>query len=116
MSEKPEQKKGWFQRLTSGLARSSQAMTEQVTGAFTKKPLDQEQLDQLDAVDVRHDDVDDERVDLVVGQQVESFAGIARVQGAVSAGVEGAPDQRMSEFRVVDDEHGVHFDPPPRGA
>jgi fused signal recognition particle receptor len=45
MSEKPEQKKGWFQRLTSGLARSSQAMTEQVTGTFTKKPLDQEQLD-----------------------------------------------------------------------
>src|SRR6478752_62013 len=36
MSEKPEQKKGWFQRLTAGLARSSQQMTEQVTGAFTK--------------------------------------------------------------------------------
>src|SRR6478736_3199010 len=55
MSEKPEQKKGWFQRLTSGLARSSQAMTEQVTGAFTKKPLDQEQLDQLEEMLIEAD-------------------------------------------------------------
>lgn len=55
MSEKPEQKKGWFQRLTSGLARSSQAMTEQVAGAFTKKPLDQEQLDQLEEMLIEAD-------------------------------------------------------------
>ncbi|HWU15176.1 MAG TPA: signal recognition particle receptor subunit alpha, partial [Caulobacter sp.] len=55
MSEKPEQKKGWFQRLTSGLARSSQQMTEQVTGAFTKKPLDQEQLDQLEEMLIEAD-------------------------------------------------------------
>ena len=37
MSDKPEQKKGWFQRLTSGLTRSSQAMTEQVA-AFIANP------------------------------------------------------------------------------
>jgi len=55
MSEKPEQKKGWFQRLTAGLARSSQQMTEQVTGAFTKKPLDQEQLDQLEEMLIEAD-------------------------------------------------------------
>ncbi|MGR4865538.1 signal recognition particle-docking protein FtsY [Caulobacter sp. LARHSG274] len=55
MNEKPEQKKGWFQRLTSGLARSSQAMTEQVAGAFTRKPLDQEQLDQLEEMLIEAD-------------------------------------------------------------
>jgi len=55
MSEKPEQKKGWFQRLTSGLARSSQTMTEQVTGVFTKKPLDQEQIDQLEEMLIEAD-------------------------------------------------------------
>jgi fused signal recognition particle receptor len=55
MSDKPEQKKGWFQRLTSGLARSSQAMTEQVTGTFTKKPLDQEQLDALEEMLIEAD-------------------------------------------------------------
>ena len=55
MSEKPEQKKGWFQRLTSGLARSSQQMTDQVTGVFTKKPLDQEQLDALEEMLIEAD-------------------------------------------------------------
>jgi fused signal recognition particle receptor len=55
MSDKPEQKKGWFQRLTSGLARSSQAMTEQVTGSFTKRPLDQEQLDALEEMLIEAD-------------------------------------------------------------
>ena len=40
-----EQKQGWFQRLTSGLSRSSQAMTQQVTEIF-RKPLDQAQLAQ----------------------------------------------------------------------
>jgi fused signal recognition particle receptor len=55
MSDKPEQKKGWFQRLTSGLTRSSQQMTEQVTGVFTKKPLDQEQLDALEEMLIEAD-------------------------------------------------------------
>ncbi len=55
MSDKPEQKKGWFQRLTSGLTRSSQAMTDQVTGVFTKKPLDQDQLDALEEMLIEAD-------------------------------------------------------------
>ena len=55
MSDKPEQKKGWFQRLTSGLTRSSQQMTDQVTGVFTKKPLDQEQLDVLEEMLIEAD-------------------------------------------------------------
>ncbi|MFT4253971.1 MAG: signal recognition particle-docking protein FtsY [Caulobacter sp.] len=55
MSDKPAQKQGWFQRLTAGLTRSSQQMTEQVTGAFTKKPLDQEQLDALEEMLIEAD-------------------------------------------------------------
>ncbi|MDG2529809.1 MULTISPECIES: signal recognition particle-docking protein FtsY [Caulobacter] len=55
MSEKPSQKQGWFQRLTAGLAKSSQQMTDQVTGAFTKKPLDQEQLDALEEMLIEAD-------------------------------------------------------------
>jgi len=50
-----EQKKGWFQRLTSGLSRTSREMTEQVTATFTKKPLDQEQLDQLEEMLIEAD-------------------------------------------------------------
>ena len=41
-------KKGWFQRLSQGLARSSQQMTEQVVSAFVKEPLSEAALDQLE--------------------------------------------------------------------
>ncbi len=41
-------KKGWFQRLSEGLARSSQQMTEQVVSAFVKEPLSEAALDQLE--------------------------------------------------------------------
>ena len=50
-----EPKKGWFSRLTEGLSRSSQAMTEQVTAVLTKKPLDQEQLDALEEMLIEAD-------------------------------------------------------------
>ena len=49
-----EQKQGWFQRLTSGLSRSSKAMTEQVAEIF-RKPLDQDQLDQLEEMLIEAD-------------------------------------------------------------
>ena len=50
-----EPKQGWFARLTEGLSRSSQAMTEQVTAVLTKKPLDQEQLDALEEMLIEAD-------------------------------------------------------------
>jgi fused signal recognition particle receptor len=50
-----EPKKGWFSRLTEGLSRSSQAMTEQVAAVLTKRPLDQEQLDALEEMLIEAD-------------------------------------------------------------
>lgn len=41
-------KKGWFQRLSEGLSRSSQQMTEQVVSAFIKEPLSEAALDRLE--------------------------------------------------------------------
>ncbi|ADK99639.1 signal recognition particle-docking protein FtsY [Brevundimonas subvibrioides] len=41
-------KKGWFQRLSAGLARSSQQMTETVVGTFVKEPLSEAALDRLE--------------------------------------------------------------------
>ncbi|MDB5455928.1 MAG: signal recognition particle-docking protein FtsY [Caulobacter sp.] len=55
MTDTPEQKKGWFQRLASGLSRSSKAVTEQVTAAVFRKPLDQEQLDALEEMLIEAD-------------------------------------------------------------
>jgi fused signal recognition particle receptor len=50
-----EPKKGWFQRLSDGLSRTSRQMTEQLTGAVTKRPLDQEQLDELEEMLIEAD-------------------------------------------------------------
>ncbi|HYG26394.1 MAG TPA: signal recognition particle-docking protein FtsY [Caulobacteraceae bacterium] len=50
-----EPKKGWFSRLTQGLSRSSAQMSEQVAAVFTKKPLDQEQLDALEEMLIEAD-------------------------------------------------------------
>lgn len=50
-----EPKKGWLQRLTDGLSRSSRQMTEQVAAVFVKRPLDQEQLDALEEMLIEAD-------------------------------------------------------------
>ena len=50
-----EPKKGWLQRLTDGLSRSSKQMTEQVAAVFVKRPLDQEQLDALEEMLIEAD-------------------------------------------------------------
>lgn len=41
-------KKGWFQRLSAGLSRSSKQMTDQVVGTFVKEPLSEDALEQLE--------------------------------------------------------------------
>lgn len=43
-----DQKKGWFARLKDGLKRTSSAISEGITGIFTKKKLDQASLDELE--------------------------------------------------------------------
>jgi fused signal recognition particle receptor len=50
-----EPKKGWLQRLSDGLSRTSRQMTEQVAGAFTGRPLDQAQLDELEEMLIEAD-------------------------------------------------------------
>jgi fused signal recognition particle receptor len=50
-----EAKKGWLQRLASGLSRSSKAMTEQVAATFTRQPLDQAKLDELEEMLIEAD-------------------------------------------------------------
>jgi fused signal recognition particle receptor len=46
MNETP--KKGWFQRLSAGLSRSSKQMTDQVVATFVKEPLSEASLEQLE--------------------------------------------------------------------
>lgn len=44
----PREKRGWLQRLTTGLSRSSRQLSDQVVGTFVKRPLDQAALDDLE--------------------------------------------------------------------
>jgi fused signal recognition particle receptor len=51
-----EPKKGWFQRLTTGLSRTSKQMGEQITQVFVaKEPLDQAKLDELEEMLIEAD-------------------------------------------------------------
>jgi fused signal recognition particle receptor len=52
MTEPP---RGWLKRLSDGLSRTSRQMTEQVTQAFTARPLDQDQLDALEEMLIEAD-------------------------------------------------------------
>jgi len=46
MSDTP--KKGWFQRLSQGLSRTSKQMTDQVVSSFVKEPLSEASLERLE--------------------------------------------------------------------
>ena len=50
-----EPKKGWFQRLTTGLSKTSKALTDQVVGSFAKAPLDEAKLDELEEMLIEAD-------------------------------------------------------------
>jgi fused signal recognition particle receptor len=43
-----ETKRGWWSRLTGGMKRTSTALTERVTGLFTKRKLDADTLEELE--------------------------------------------------------------------
>jgi fused signal recognition particle receptor len=50
-----ENEDGWFGRLKSGLAKSSQKLTGGITGVFTKRKLDQAALDDLEEILIQAD-------------------------------------------------------------
>ena len=48
VSEKPAPARGWWQRLTDGMRRTSSSLSESVTGLFTKRKLDEATLQDLE--------------------------------------------------------------------
>src|SRR5512134_3727367 len=44
----PEPKRGWFDQLRRGLARSTNALSDNLAGALTKRKLDEETLDKIE--------------------------------------------------------------------
>ncbi len=54
-AETPAPRQTWFQKLKSGLSRSSGALTEQIAAVFTKRKLDAEALEELEDMLIRAD-------------------------------------------------------------
>ncbi|KMO42389.1 cell division protein FtsY [Methylobacterium variabile] len=46
--EAPAERRGWWSRLTGGLKRTSSALSDRVTGLFTKRKLDADTLEELE--------------------------------------------------------------------
>jgi fused signal recognition particle receptor len=55
VASQPEKPRGWFQRLTSGLKRSSDQLTGNIAAVFTKKKLDAALLDELEDILLQSD-------------------------------------------------------------
>ncbi|MBK8084465.1 MAG: signal recognition particle-docking protein FtsY [Devosia sp.] len=51
----PPKKRNWFQRLASGLKRTSDQLTGNIAAVFTKKKLDQQMLDELEDILIQAD-------------------------------------------------------------
>ena len=54
-SPSPAPRLSWFQRLSDGLSRSSQELSSNIAGVFTKRKLDEETLQDLEDVLIRAD-------------------------------------------------------------
>ena len=54
-ADAPAPRQTWFQKLKSGLSRSSGALTEQIAAVFTKRKLDAEALEELEDMLIRAD-------------------------------------------------------------
>ena len=96
-------KKGWFQRLTSGLQKSSRQFTDSVVSALVRKPLDTDALDELEELLIQADLGVDASARIVEAFSEERFAA-------------GASDSEVREIlaRAIARElapHAGRFDP-----
>ena len=51
----PEPKRGWFDQLRRGLSRTTNALSDNLAGALTKRKLDEETLDRIEEVLIKAD-------------------------------------------------------------
>lgn len=54
-AEKPAEKKGWFARLSAGLAKTSSKLSDGITGLFTKRKLDADTIEDLEDLLIQSD-------------------------------------------------------------
>ncbi len=89
--EKPEKKKSWFSRLSSGLKRSSDNLANNIGAVFTKKKLDQDTLDDLEDILIQADlgiDVATSIIDKLAKDRFDKEISIADVRKILASEVE----------------------------
>src|SRR5690606_2665509 len=69
----PAPRQSWFQRLTGGLRRSSDQLTQGITSVFTRKKLDQAMLDELEDILIQADFGIDVATEVVEALRRERF-------------------------------------------
>ena len=83
------EKKGWFARLKEGVSRTSNALSDNLTGVLTKRKLDDDTLDELEEVLIKAD---------------LGFAMADRIREALSKGRYGKDITEGEVRRVLADE------------
>ncbi len=98
-----DQKKGWFQRLTEGLSRTSQNLTEQVTQVFaSKEALDSAALEELEDLLVESD-LGPQIAATIAGKMAQKTFSSAKDSNAVrSALAECLADELVNHEGVFD--------------
>jgi fused signal recognition particle receptor len=104
VTDATSKKPGWFQRLADGLSRSSRQLGEQVGAVFTKRPLDQEQLDALEEMLIEADLGHKAAGDIVRAFAAERFGreqDPIEVKEALAAAVAGELIPREGRFEPL---------------
>ena len=106
-------RKGWFARLRDGLSRSSERLTDGITGIFTKRKLDDEALEELEELLISADlgpataakltaDLAQGRFDKEISaEEVRSHLAEAVAKILEPAAVALTPDRSAQPFTVL---------------
>ncbi len=90
-SQETPKKKSWFQRLSSGLKRSSDNLTNNIGAVFTKNKLDQETLDDLEDILIQADlgvDVATSIIETLAKDKFDKDISVEDVQNILAQEVE----------------------------
>ncbi len=101
--EKTPKKKSWFERLSSGLKRSSQNLSENIGAIFTKKKLDQQTLDDLEDILIQADlgiDVATAIIDNLAKEKFDKDISVKDVQEALAREVENTLEKVAKPLEI----------------
>lgn len=99
MSDAPEQKKGWFNRLREGLSRTSKQMTETVVSTILlKRQLDDEALEELEELLIMSD-LGPEAAERITRSFAEARFGMTETEAHIKGALADAIARELQPFQ-----------------